>query len=136
MEDGKMSNERMLKEKNRKTNSEKLTDLSRLPSIAIDSKSNVVGEEKIMQQDVSRMVTDTKKKRFAEAVEEDKLAIQAGARVGPKLEGLERQRISKQNLSASKKGFKELKKMKGRSKKQSKYEKKASNLLEKIDDEL
>ena len=86
-----------------------------------------------MEQDVSRMLSDTKKKNYSSAVNQDKLAIETGLKIGPKLQGLERKQTSQQNLKASKKGYKEMKKMRSRKKKQNKMEEKSERILEEIE---
>ncbi len=100
----------------------------------LDSKNNVVRQGKTMQTDVSRMLANTKKKNYNEAVGEDKLAIEEGLKIAPKLQGLKRQKTSQENLTTSRKGYNEMKRMKRRSSKQSKYEQKAEDIAGEMND--
>lgn len=125
-----------IKREEQKVSAERASALNSTPSLALDSKGNVVKQEKIMEQSVNRLIQDTKKKHYTEAVDQDKLAIQTGMKLGSSLQGLERQKTSKDNFKASKRGYKEMKKMKKRTGKQSKYEGKASDIVEDMEGKL
>lgn len=134
-----MSTEKMLSDKRKSRKKEIDRSMSssymydKTSNTAFTNKSDVVKEEQNMGQDVSRMLSDTKKKKYISAIDEDKQAIDIGLKLGPKIQGLEKKQTSQQNLKASKKGYKEVKKMRSRKKKQNKIEEKAKKVLEEIE---